>query len=92
MNQFSVTTPSPTQQIPGAHTQLEYTRSCERVSLNAYYSAVPWACPESVSIDLDFDNIRDITTAAISELVVALAGVPAAARARHDFDPTASRS
>lgn len=61
-------------------------RRCERLSISAMYGAVPWACPENVSVDLDLTNIREVTTTAIAEIVAALASVPAAARPHTDTD------
>jgi hypothetical protein len=48
----------------------------DRVLLTATYPAVPWACPESVVVEVDAPGC---SMAALQGIVDALAGVPAAA-------------
>lgn len=50
----------------------------DRISISASFGAVPWACPEYVSIELDVS--RGITVQALGDLINALAGVARAAR------------
>jgi len=55
------------------------------LTLNAVYPPVPWGCPESITIEVD--SASKVPVKALSDLIVALAGVPAAARAVRN-DPT----
>lgn len=69
-----------------------FDKSCERISISAQFGAVPWACPEYVSIDLDLTN--GITVQALGDLINALAGVPRAARPAYSAsepEPTVGR-
>lgn len=69
-----------------------FDKSCERISISAQFGAVPWACPEYVSIDLDLTS--GITVQALGDLINALAGVPRAARpvySASEPEPTVGR-
>jgi hypothetical protein len=55
----------------------------ERVLLRAVYPAVPWACPESVELDLSCGT----TLHAVQALIGSLARVPAAADVRYSTGP-----
>lgn len=54
-----------------------------RVTLYASFPAVPWACPESVSIDLPCE----VTVNALQALIGSLARVPASADVRYSTGP-----
>jgi hypothetical protein len=55
------------------------------LTINATYPALPWGCPETMTIEID--SASKVAVASLAELVYALAGVPNAARAGRD-DPT----
>lgn len=62
--------------LDGAAEPVRYMRS---VRIEATYGAVPWACPESVSVEwCEPDTMPDGTE--INSVIAQLAAVPAAAR------------